>query len=42
MTFENKFLEKHRPTILQSYKLFFFSNLYYTYIPINQIVILLL
>nr|DAT14555.1 MAG TPA: hypothetical protein [Caudoviricetes sp.] len=27
MTFENKFLEKHRPTILQSYKLKFFSNL---------------
>ena len=27
VTFENKFSEKLRPTILQSYKLFFFSNL---------------
>jgi len=27
VTFENKFSEKHRPTILQSYKLLFFSNL---------------
>ncbi len=27
VTFENRFSEKRRPTILQSYKLFFFSNL---------------